>query len=172
MYYDESRANIDAHSYSRNNVAEEKLSSGDQIREAYRDLVKLRQEGDPGSLTFVIGIIMLVMPFLSYPFISGGSSCTGYCGFGVVFYMLGAIAIFGIVSLIFFSISRGQSSKYNAEKNEIMFELIELVKVPEDKLKPMIRQESRENYVIEYAETKFPELKEQPKQIMPSQTED
>ena len=152
-------------------MTEEKLSSGDQIRKAYQDLVKLRQEGDPGSLTFVIGIILLVMPFL-YLLIGRDSSCTGYCGYGVVFFLLGAIVIFSMISLIFFNISRRQSSKYSAKKNEIMFKLIELVKVPKDKLKPMIRQESRENYVMEYAETKFPELKGQPKQIIPSQTED
>ena len=58
----------------RNNVTEEKDSSGDRIREAYQALAKLRQQGDPGSLTLVIGIILLLMPFLSYPFISGGSS--------------------------------------------------------------------------------------------------
>ncbi|MGB1571769.1 MAG: hypothetical protein ACPHAT_03595 [Candidatus Poseidoniaceae archaeon] len=153
-------------------MTEEEASSGDKIREAYRDLVKLRQQGDPGSLTLVIGIILLLMPFLSYPFISGGSSCTGYCGFAVVFYMLGAMAIFGMISLIFFSISRSQSSKYNDEKKEIMSLLIELVKVPEDKLKPLISQASRENYVIEYAETKYPELKETSKQITPSQADD
>ena len=68
--------------------------------------------------------------------------------------MLGAMAIFGMISLIFFSISRSQSSKYNTEKKEIMSQLIELVKVPEDKLKPLISQASRENYVIKYAETK------------------
>ena len=145
-------------------MSEETESSGDQIRESYRDLVKLRQQGDPGSLTLVIGIILLLMPFLSYPFISGGSSCTGYCGFAMVFYMLGAMAIFGIISLIFFSISRSHSSKYNTEKKEIMSQLIELVKVPEDKLKPLISQASRENYVIKYAETNHPELKDQPKQ--------
>lgn len=150
-------------------MTEEEASSGDKIREAYRDLVKLRQQGDPGSLTLVIGIILLLMPFLSYPFISGGSSCTGYCGFAVVFYMLGAMAIFGMISLIFFSISRSQSSKYNDEKKEIMSLLIELVKVPEDKLKPLISQASCENYVIEYAETKYPELKETSKQITPSE---
>lgn len=150
-------------------MTEEEASSGDKIREAYRDLVKLRQQGDPGSLTLVIGIILLLMPFLSYPFISGGSSCTGYCGFAVVFYMLGAMAIFGMISLIFFSISRSQSSKYNDEKKEIMSLLIELVKVPEDKLKPLISQASRENYVIEYADTKYPELKETSKQITPSE---
>ena len=153
-------------------MTEEKASSDDKIREAYRDLVKLRQEGDPGSLTFVIGIILLLMPFLSYPFINGDSSCTGYCGFGLLFYMLGAMAIFGMISLIFLTISRSQSSKYKAKKEEIMIQLIGLVKVPEDKLKPLISQASRENYVIKYAETKFPELKESPKQITPSQTED
>ena len=139
-------------------MSEEKESSGDRIREAYQDLVELRQRGDPGSLTLVIGIILLLMPFLSYPFISGGSSCTGYCGFGVVFYMLVAMAIFGMISLIFFSTSRSQSSKYNANKKEIMSQLIELLKVPEDKLKPLISQASRENYVIKYVETKYPEL--------------
>ena len=139
-------------------MSEEKESSGDRIREAYQDLVELRQRGDPGSLTLVIGIILLLMPFLSYPFISGGSSCTGYCGFGVVFYMLVAMAIFGMISLIFFSTSRSQSSKYNAKKKEIMSQLIELLKVPEDKLKPLISQASRENYVIKYVETKYPEL--------------
>ena len=153
-------------------MTEETASSDDKIREAYRDLVKLRQEGDPGSLTFVIGIILLLMPFLSYPFISGDSSCTGYCGFGLLFYMLGAMTIFGIISLIFLSISRSQSSKYNDKKKEIISQLIELIEVPEDKLKPLISQVSRENYVIKYAETKFPELKESPKQITPSQTED
>ncbi|MGB2156415.1 MAG: hypothetical protein ACPIBN_06555 [Candidatus Poseidoniaceae archaeon] len=152
-------------------MTEEKLSSGDQICKAYRDLVKLRQEGDPGSPTFVIGIILLLMPFL-YPLVGGGSSCTGYCGFGVVFFLLGAIATFGLISLILLGISRRQSSKYGAKKKEIMSKLVELVKVPKDKLKPMITQESREKYVIKYAETKFPELKEQPKQIMPSRTED
>ena len=103
---------------------------------------------------------MLLMPFLSYLFISGVSSCTGYCGFGVVFYMLVAMAIFGMISLIFFSISRSQSSKYNAKKKEIMSQLIELVEVPEDKLKPLISHASRENYVIKYAETKYPDLKD------------
>ena len=68
--------------------------------------------------------------------------------------MLGAMAIFGMISLIFFSISRSQSSKYNDEKKEIMSKLIELVKVPDEKLKPLISQASRENYVIKYAETK------------------
>ena len=38
--------------------------------------------------------------------------------------------------------------------------LIELVKVPDDKLKPLISQVSRENYVIKYAETNHPELKD------------
>jgi hypothetical protein len=47
-----------------------------------------------------------------------------------------------------------------------------LVKVPEDKLKPLISQTSRENYVIEYAEIKYPELKETSKQITPSQADD
>ena len=145
-------------------MTEEKVSSSDQIRDAYQDLVELRQQGDPGSLTLVIGIILLLMPFLSYPFISGGSSCTGYCGFGVIFFMLGAMAVCGIISLIFFSISRSQSSKYNAEKKEKMSQLVELAKVPEDKLKPLISQASRENYVIKYAETKYPELNDQPKQ--------
>ena len=148
-----------------------KESSGARILEVYRDLVKLRKERDPGLLTLVIGIILMLIPFLSYPFITGGSSCTGYCGLRVLFYMLGAMAIFGMFSLIFFTISRSQSSKYNTKKKEIMFQLIELVKLPEDKLKPIIRQESRENYVIRYAETKFPELKEQSKQIMPSPTD-
>lgn len=148
-------------------MTEEKISSGDKIREAYRDLVKLRQQGDPGSLTLVIGIILLLMPFLSYPFLSGGSSCTGYCGFAMVFYMLGAMAIFGMISLIFFSISRSQSSKYNEKKKEKMAQLIELIEVPEDKLKPLISQASRENYVIKYAETKYPELKEISKQTTP-----
>lgn len=142
-------------------MTEEKVSSGDKIREAYQDLVKLRQQRDPGSLTLVIGIIFLLMPFLSYPFISGGSSCTGYCGFGVVFFMLGAMAVFGLISLIFFIISRSQSSKYNDKKKEKMAQLIELIEVPEDKLKPLISQASRENYVIKHAETKYPELKEQ-----------
>ena len=86
--------------------------------------------------------------------------------------MLGAMAIFGTISLIFFIISWSQSSKYKTKKNEIMFQLIELVKLPENEVKRIISQESREKYVIEYAETKFPELKEQPKQIMPSQTDD
>lgn len=153
-------------------MTDEKESSDSQIREAYRDLVKLRQEGDPGSLTLVIGIILLLMPFLSYPFISGGSSCTGYCGFAMVFYMLGAMAIFGTISLIFFSISRSQSSKYNDKKKEIMSLLIELVKVPDDKLKPLISQESRENYVIKYAETKYSELKESSNEITPSHADD
>ncbi|MBJ62497.1 MAG: hypothetical protein CMB57_04510 [Euryarchaeota archaeon] len=153
-------------------MTEEKESSGDRIREAYQDLAKLRQQGDPGSLTLVIGIILLLMPFLSYPFISGGSSCTGYCGFAVVFYMLGAMAIFGMISLIFFSISRSQSSKYNTEKKEIVSQLIELAKVPEDKLKPLISQASRENYVIKYADTKHPQLKEISKHTTPSQTDD
>ena len=153
-------------------MTDEKESSDSQIREAYRDLVKLRQEGDPGSLTLVIGIILLLMPFFSYPFISGGSSCTGYCGFGVVFFMLGAMAIFGIISLIFFSISRSQSSKYNDKKKEIMSKLIELVEVPEDKLKPLISQASRENYVIKYAETKYSELKESSNEITPSHADD
>ena len=152
-------------------MSEEKESSGDRIREAYQDLVELRQQGDPGSLTLVIGIILLLMPFLSYPFISGGSSCTGYCGFAVVFYMLGAMAIFGMISLIFFSISRSQSSKYNDEKKEIMSQLIELVEVPEDKLKPLISQASRENYVIKFAETKHPELNQESTEITPSQTD-
>ena len=142
-------------------MTEEKASSGDKIREAYQDLVKLRQQRDPGSLTLVIGIIFFLMPFLSYPFISGGSSCTGYCGFGVVFFMLGAMAVFGLISLIFFIISRSQSSKYNAKKKEIMSQLIELIEVPEEMLKPLISQASRENYVIKYVETKYPELKEQ-----------
>ena len=149
-----------------------KESSGARVREVYRELVKLRQEGDPGLLTLVIGIILMLMPFLSYPFISGGSSCTGYCGLGVVYYILGAMAIFGTISLIFFIISWSQSSKYKTKKKEIMFQLIELVKLPENEVKRIISQESREKYVIEYAETKFPELKEQPKQIMPSQTDD
>ena len=140
-------------------MTEEKVSSSDQISDAYQDLVELRQQGDPGSLTLVIGIILLLMPFLSYPFISGGSSCTGYCGFGVIFFMLGAMAVCGIISLIFFSISRSQSSKYNAEKKEKMSQLVELAKVPEDKLKPLISQASRENYLIKYVETKYPELK-------------
>ena len=140
-------------------MTEEKASSGDKIREAYQDLVKLRQQRDPGSLTLVIGIIFLLMPFLSYPFISGGSFCTGYCGFGVVFFMLGAMAIFGMISLIFFITSRSQSSKYNNEKKEKMAQLIGLIEVPEDKLKPLISQASRENYVIKHAETKYPELK-------------
>ena len=153
-------------------MTDEKESSDSQIREAYRDLVKLRQEGDPGSLTLVIGIILLLMPFLSYPFISDGSSCTGYCGFAMVFYMLGAMAIFGTISLIFFSISRSQSSKYNDKKKEIMSQLIELVEVPEDKLKPLISQESRENYVIKYAETKYSELKESSNEITPSHADD
>ena len=82
------------------------------------------------------------------------------------------MAIFGMISLIFLTISRSQSSKYKAKKEEIMIQLIGLVKVPEDKLKPLISQASRENYVIKYAVTKFPELKESPKQITPSQTED
>ena len=153
-------------------MTEEKTSSGDKIREAYRDLVKLQQQGDPGSVTLVIGIILLLMPFLSYPFISGGSSCTGYCGFGVIFFMLGAMAVCGMISLIFFSISRSQSSKYNAEKKEKMSQLIELVEVPEDKLKPLISQASRENYVIKYAETKHPVLNQETKKTTPSQTED
>ena len=144
-------------------MTDEKESSDSQIREAYRDLVKLRQEGDPGSLTLVIGIILLLMPFFSYPFISSGSSCTGYCGFGVIFFMLGAMAIFGMISLIFFIISRSQSSKYNDKKKEKMAQLIELIEVPEDKLKPLISQASRENYVIKYLEAKYPELKDQPK---------
>lgn len=152
-------------------MSEETESSENQIRESYRDLVKLRQQGDPGFPTFVIGIILLLMPFLSYPFISGGSSCTGYCGFGVVFYMLVAMAVCGMISLIFFSISRSHSSKYNTKKKEIMSQLIELVKVPEDKLKPLISQASRENYVIKYAETKHPELKGISKQTTPSQNE-
>ena len=153
-------------------MTDEKESSDSQIREAYRDLVKLRQEGDPGSLTLVIGIILLLMPFFSYPFISGDSSCTGYCGFGVVFYMLVVMAIFGMISLIFFSISRSQSSKYNDKKKEIMSKLIELLEVPEDKLKPLISQASRENYVIKYAETKYPELKETSNEITPSHADD
>ena len=153
-------------------MTDEKESSDSQIREAYRDLVKLRQEGDPGSLTFVIGIILLLMPFFSYPFISSGSSCTGYCGFGVVFFMLGAMAIFGIISLIFFSISRSQSSKYNDKKKEIMSKLIELVNVPDEKLKPLIGQASRENYVIKYAETKYPEMQAISKQTNPLQNND
>ena len=153
-------------------MTEEEASSGDKIREAYRDLVKLRQQGDPGSLTLVIGIILLLMPFLSYPIISGDSSCTGYCGFGLLFYMLGAMAIFGIISLIFFSISRSQSSKYNDKKKEIMSQLIELIEVPEDKLKPLISQASRENYVIKFAETNYPELKETSKHITPSHADD
>ena len=152
-------------------MTEEKVSSSDQIRDAYQDLVELRQQGDPGSLTLVIGIILLLMPFLSYPFISGGSSCTGYCGFGVIFFMLGAMAVCGIISLIFFSISRSQSSKYNAKKKEKMSQLIELVKVPEDKLKPLISQASRENYVIKYAETKYPELNQESTEITPSKTD-
>ena len=41
-----------------------------------------------------------------------------------------------------------------------MSQLIELVKVPEDKLKPLISQASRENYVSKFAETKFADLKE------------
>lgn len=147
-------------------------SSGDKIREAYRDLVKLREQGDPGSLTLVIGIILLLMPFLSYPFISDGSSCTGYCGFAMVFYMLGAMAIFGIISLVFFSISRSQSSKYNDKKKEKMAQLIELIEVPEDKLKPLISQASIENYVIEYAETKYPELNQEATEITLPKTED
>ena len=144
-------------------MTREDVSSVDQVRQAYRDLIKLRQEGDPGSLTLVIGIILLLMPFLSYPFISGGSSCTGFCGLGMVFFLLGAIAIFGIVSLIFFGISRSQSSKYNAKKKELMSQLIDLVMVPEDKLKPMISQAARENYVINFTEAKYPELKDQAK---------
>ena len=43
-----------------------------------------------------------------------------------------------------------------------MSQIIDLVMVPEDKLKPMISQAARENYVIKYVETKFPELKDQP----------
>ena len=85
--------------------------------------------------------------------------------------MLGAMAVCGIISLIFFSISRSQSSKYNAEKKEKMSQLIELVKVPEDKLKPLISQASRENYVIKYAETKYPELNQESTEITPSKTD-
>ena len=140
----------------------EDVSSADQICKAYRDLVKLRLEGDPGSLTLIIGIILLLMPIFAFPFFSGGSSCTGFCGLGMVFFLLGVIAIFGIISLIFFGISRSQSSKYNTKKKELMSQMIDLVMVPEDKLKPMISQAARENYVIEYVETKFPELKDQP----------
>ena len=86
--------------------------------------------------------------------------------------MLGAMAIFGMISLIFFIISRSQSSKYNDKKKEIMSKLIELVEVQEDNLKPLISQASRENYVIKYADTKYPELKETSKQITPSQADD
>ena len=50
-----------------------------------------------------------------------------------------------------------------------MAQLIELIEVPGDKLKPLISQASRENYVIKYVETKYPELKYQPKQITPSE---
>ena len=48
-----------------------------------------------------------------------------------------------------------------------MSQLIELVKVPEDKLKPLISQASRENYVIKHAETKYPELNGQFKRAAP-----
>ena len=43
-----------------------------------------------------------------------------------------------------------------------MSQLIELTEVPEDNLKPLISQASRENYVIKYIETKHPELKGYP----------
>ena len=61
-------------------MTEEKALSDDKITEAYRDLVKLWQQGDPGSLTLVIGIILLLMPFLSYPFISSGVLHAGWNG--------------------------------------------------------------------------------------------
>tara|TARA_B100000925_G_C21719497_1_gene350287 strand:- start:16 stop:477 length:462 start_codon:yes stop_codon:yes gene_type:complete len=151
-------------------VAQGNESSLDQIRLVYQDLVRLRQKGDPGSLTLIIAIILFVMPIITFPMFSGGSSCTGFCGLGRVYLLMGAIVIFGGISLIFFNISRSQSSKYNARKKEIMFKLIELVLVPDEKLKSMISQTSRENFVIEYSESKFPELKQESKQITNLQT--